>query len=83
MSNLALMNNATTADFISRGFVKTTDGTDSPWGVSYDLKTSSFEITIDCTWEVKLARRNPDHDHIQVVVEDLHDLDCLVDWVAE
>lgn len=81
--NESLIRKATMADFIARGFVKVTDGTGSPWGVSYDLKTAKFWVTIDCNFIVKVARLDPDSDFITVLIDDLHDLDCLLDWIAE
>ena len=38
---------------------------------------------IDCYFEVKIWRLNPDTDHITLHVTDLSELEAVVDWVAE
>lgn len=40
--NESLTRHATVGDLISRGLVECNDGTDQPWGVSWELKTSGY-----------------------------------------
>lgn len=74
---------ATPADLIKIGFTERNDGTDDPWGTWWELKNDKFDISLDCTFVVKLTRLNPDTDPITVYVESLRALEMLVDWIAE
>lgn len=80
--NESLLKKATAEDLVSRGFTQWSDGTGTPWGVSYEIKTPKFLVTIDCTFVVQVARLDLDSDFIKVIIDDLHDLDCLLDWIA-
>jgi len=81
--NESLCSKATEADLLSRGFVRTDDGSGSPFGISYDYETSGYRIWIDCTYVVALSRKNPDTDWVKVLIDDLADLDNLLAWVAD
>jgi len=70
-------------DFIKMGFVAETDGSGSPWGNSWDMRTTYFHLFIDCTFEVKLMRLNPDTDGITLLIEDLYELQQAVDFIQD
>lgn len=76
-----LQSGLSTDDFLEMGFVMEDDGSGSPWGIDYNLRTERFHIIIDCTWEVKLGRMDVDNDYIVVQVDDKFDLQQLVDFV--
>jgi hypothetical protein len=74
--------NITSEELMAMGFTKYEDGTGSPFGMGWEMNNRQFAIDIDCTQVVKLARKNPDSDHITLYVDDKFALECLVDWIA-
>jgi hypothetical protein len=74
---------ASDEELSKRGFVKKQDDTGSPWGMWWELQAPKFWVTIDPTNVFHLLRKDPDSDHITIVIDDLYDLDTLVDWVQE
>lgn len=70
-------------DLFDLGFVVNEDGTKDPRGTTYDLENNNFWITLDAWFEVKLHRKNPDTDEINLVIDSKHDLECLVDWIKD
>lgn len=81
--NEELCKKATPADFIRLGLKRYDDIDRNPWGTGWEMKTEHFHLDIDCTFVVKLARRNPDTDYITLVVHNLSELEAVIDWIAE
>lgn len=75
--------NITFKELIALGFKPYGDGTGDPWGEGWEMENERFQIDIDCTNVVKLARKNPDSDFIVVYVDDKFALECLVDFIAD
>lgn len=74
---------ATAKDFLKLGFIEKSDGSGQPEGTWWNLKTRNFEIDIDYTLVVSVARLNMDSDPIKVIVDDLAALGALVDWAGD
>jgi hypothetical protein len=74
--------NVTPDELIALGFKQTDDGTDHPFGIGWMMENDQFCIDLDCTYVVKLTRKNPDTDPITLYVESKLELESLIDWIA-
>ena len=77
------MNTITVENLEELGFVKETDGTDDPRGVSWHIRNDHFHLKVDAWRDVELARVNPDTDFLPMKVDRLYDLRFIVDWIDE
>ena len=68
---------------IELGFIEENDGTNDPRGVDWNIRNSKYHLMIDPWCEVKLCRKNPDTDFIIIQVDNLHELEMVIDWIAE
>jgi hypothetical protein len=67
---------------IALGLTQTDDGTDSPWGIDWEIQTANFKLWVDCG-SVKLTRLNPESDPITVHIDTMHDFESLLDWIRD
>jgi len=81
--NEELCKNANVEDLLRLGFTQIDDGSGDSRGLSYEFETAGFRVWLDCVFVVHLSRKNPDSDSIKVIVDTLHDLECLLDWIAD
>lgn len=79
--NEKLLKVATPKDFEALGFKFENDGTDSPWGNSWEMSNEKFNIYIDPTFEVNLYRLDEQTDCIKVQIDDLYELQRLIDFI--
>lgn len=70
-------------DLTKMGFTLEQDEDKDPRGNFYVMENDNFRLSIDAWFEVQLARRNPDTDHIIIFAETKFDLQCVIDWIAD
>lgn len=67
---------------IDMGFVEEHDGSGDPRGTDWNIRNDHFHLWVDPWADVFLKRINPDTDAIKLIIEDLQDLKCVIDWIA-
>lgn len=86
VTNTILMENASTDDFQKLGFIECYEGVplegkqpESVWGISYDMEFEEYEIVIDCSFVVKLFRKDTGEE-LWVHIPDLEKLKDLIEF---
>jgi hypothetical protein len=65
------------------GFKTVYDDTQDPRGTTYEIASTKFWVTIDAWGDVQIARKNPDTDFLNLKIETIFDLECILNWIAE
>ena len=68
---------------VGMGFTQKDDGSGSPWGTHWEMSTDDFELSVDPCGVVKLARRNPDSDHIVLHVCERAALEAAINFIQD
>lgn len=83
MANTKLLAVISEENLNELGFKTNYDGTQDPRVTTYDYINERFWVTIDAWGDVKIARKNPDTDFLNLKVETIFDLHCILDWISE
>jgi hypothetical protein len=81
MANISLLHQTNFLEITRIGFLREVDDSGDPRGTVYTMENEKFKITIDCSMDVTLERRNPDTDSIKIEVDDLFDLRQLINFI--
>jgi hypothetical protein len=68
---------------IKLGFEEESNENENLKKTIWNMKNDAFHLIVNTFGDVTLIRLNTDSEDLKLEINDLYELECVVDWVAE